>query len=230
MGVRSTWVRGVCGALFSTSLARGGSRCRGTSVWGRVVFRSQVPETADGGTSRTTARTACGADPATRKCRQRTSKRNSAGRDALAYPRQFLPRRVNTRRVAARIFRCRLGIPMDLVGIPIESCAEYPFGAVVVARSCRLRRSRIWPRGWPPGSRGDLSGWCSVPLFVVTRVTGVARVTRRGGLGVELGERLGGAAGGGGGGVAHGPGLPGGRVGGCPAELGCRAGRRAGDD
>jgi hypothetical protein len=30
--------------------------------------------------------------------------------------------------------------------------------------------------------------------------------------------------------VAHGPGLPGGWVGGCPLEQGCRAGGRAGDD
>jgi hypothetical protein len=29
---------------------------------------------------------------------------------------------------------------MDLVGIPVDICAEYPFGAVVVARACRLRR------------------------------------------------------------------------------------------
>src|SRR5262249_61310342 len=119
---------------------------------------------------------------------------------------------------------------LDLVGIPVESCAEYPFGAVVVARSCRLRRSRIWPRGWPPGSRGNMSGWCSVPLFVVTPGYGCRPCDAAGGLGVELGERLGGAAGGGGGGVAHRPGLPGGRVGGCPAELGCPAGRRGGGE
>src|SRR6266536_2311374 len=46
---------------------------------------------AGGGTSRTTARVlpeaaACGADPEPRKCRLRTSKRNFAGREALAYP------------------------------------------------------------------------------------------------------------------------------------------------
>ena len=42
----------------------------------------------------------------------------------------------------------RIGIPMDLVGIPVDICAEYPFGAVVVARACRLRR-HAWSRGWP---------------------------------------------------------------------------------
>src|SRR6266567_767248 len=52
---------------------------------------TNAPEMADGGTSRTTARTAGGQLPAAptqkpRKCRQRTSKRNSAGREAFAYP------------------------------------------------------------------------------------------------------------------------------------------------
>src|SRR5262249_50879267 len=81
----------------------------------------------------------------------------------------------------------------------------------------------------PRRSCGNMSGWYSVPLFVVTRVTGVAPCDAAGGVGVELGERLGGAAGGRGGGGAHGPGLPGGWVGGCAAGLGCWAGRRAGD-
>ena len=51
----------------------------------------KVPGTAGGGTLPTTARmlpeaAARGADPLSRKCRLRTSKRNFAGREALAYP------------------------------------------------------------------------------------------------------------------------------------------------
>ena len=51
----------------------------------------KVPGTAGGGTLPTTARmlpeaAVCGADPEPRKCRLRTSKRNFAGTEALAYP------------------------------------------------------------------------------------------------------------------------------------------------
>jgi hypothetical protein len=116
---------------------------------------------ARGGTSRTTARmlleaAARGADPEPRKCRLRTSKRNFAGREALAYPQtvsvtegEHLPggRRGHSVHIAADSGAVAV-MPSERLATRIRSGSarflSYQLVGSLSMGSCRRRGSSAW--------------------------------------------------------------------------------------